>query len=352
MRVLLWLGLFFLLSCQNKASKKLNTIQLSEHQQIIFLDSTTASQAIIVDQMEGFFDKVQELDMEIQLKKNFPENMPRADIIEAYKAMLQSDVLDFSPHEIFLIEGIFHKIYDLCQPLNPNIFPVELKLIKTKGKHYGDGVFYTRDNMIIIPKNELEEFSVEIFTEVMVHEIAHVYSRLHPEIKSALYDLIGFQKLNCTTDELIVPSELKERILLNPDGIDYTYAIRLRENRDSFFWALPIIASSKEEFDPSEPDFFNYIDFQLYPVKENYGGKYEVIVNDYGPSTINPYFREDFLEQIKDNTDYIIHPDEIIADNFKLLLLSQTNKLRYDQERLSSEGQRLLNEIEFIIMNN
>lgn len=352
MRVLLWLGLLFLLSCQNKTGKKLNTIQLSEHQQIIFLDSTTASQEIIIDKTEGFFSKIKRLDMELQLKQNHPDNTPTTAILLAYKEQLQRDVGNFNSNEMFLIEGIMYKIYELCKNLNPNIFPIELKLIKTKGQHYGDGVFYTRDNMIIIPQNELDDFSVEIFTEVMAHEIAHIYTRLHPEIKTALYDLIGFQKLNCSTEELLIPSELKERILLNPDGIDYTYAVRLRESRDSFFWALPIIASNKEEFDSAEPDFFNYIDFQLYPVKENYGGKYEVIVNDYGPSTINPYFREDFLEQIKDNTDYIIHPDEIIADNFKLLLLSQTNKLRYDQERLSSEGQRLLNEIEFILMNN
>jgi len=32
-----------------------------------------------------------------------------------------------------------------------------------------------------------------------------------------------------------------------------------------------------------------------------------------------------FYEQVGSNTDYIIHPEEILADNFKFLLVGMTN---------------------------
>ena len=347
----LWLIFLFLFSCKGQVEQQ-KSFQLSDDQKFTFLDSIAASQQIIIDNTEGFFEKITSLDMSIQMKRNYPEQTSREKILEDYLTFLQEDVESFSPNEIFLIEGIMHRLYKLCSKLNVNLFPPEIKLIKTKGGHYGDGVFYTRDNMIIIPKNELEDFNADLFTAVMAHEIAHIFSRNNPKTKEAMYEMIGFKKLNCTTEELLLPEDLRKRILLNPDGVDYTYAIKLQASRDSFFWALPILASNFTSFDPDVPEFFNYIDFQLYPLKEMGKDTFEVIKYDYGEETINPYFRDDFLKQIKDNTDYIIHPDEIMADNFKLLVLSKTGSVRYNPERLSKEGARLLNELEFLLMNH
>ena len=351
MRILIIFLLGFLFSTCKSTVEPQHILKLSEKQTLIFLDSVQASNTIIKDDVEGFFDKIQPLDMVLQLKKNYATETTRQEILNDYKTFIQQDVEDFSPAEIKLIEGVFKRVFLLCEEINSSIFPNQIKLIKTKGKHYGDGVFYTRENCIIIPANELQSFKALSFTEVMLHEVAHIYSRNNPEKRQQLYRLIGFKKIDCTTETLQFPGNLKKQVLLNPDGIDYTYAIRLKENADSSFLCLPIITANEEQYLQKKKAFFEYLDFKLYPVKKAENGEFEIFFSGYTKQGINPFFREDFKTQIKDNTTYIIHPDEILADNFKLLLLRNTATPKYDENRLSEEGIKLLDDIEKIISN-
>ena len=304
---------------------------------------------ILKDDVEQFFDKITALDMMLQLKQNYPANTAHQNILEDYKAFLQKDVEDFTAEETANIESIFAKLYPVCKELAPSIIPKELKLIKTKGQHYGDGVYYTRENCIIIPKNELENFNPDAFAEVMLHELAHIYTRYHPKKRAALYRLIGFEKLNVSQNELLIPEELSKKILLNPDGIDYSYAVALKNETDSSFLSIPIISANTSGFQQEKPHFFEYLQFHLYPVREINNQGFQVLYEENDYPIINPYYRTDFLKQITDNTDYIIHPDEIIADNFKLLFLSKTRLPKYNRDRLSKEGQALLKAIEQVI---
>ena len=43
------------------------------------------------------------------------------------------------------------------------------------------------------------------------------------------------------------------------------------------------------------------------------------------PVVINPREEQAFLDKIGQNTNYIIHPDEILADNFVRLVMSDDN---------------------------
>lgn len=287
--------------------------------------------------------------MMLQLKQNYPANTSRQNILTDYKAFLQKDVESFTAEEILIIEGIFAKLYPICKQLNPDVIPKQLKLIKTKGQHYGDGVYYTRENCIIIPENELQDFNPDAFAEVILHELSHIYTRYHPKKREALYNLIGFKKLNTSIEELIIPAGLSKKVLINPDGIDFSYAIQLKNEVDSSFLAIPIISANTDGYMQEKPQFFQYLQFFLYPVEKNAAGQYEVLYTENEYSLINPYYRSDFLEQITDNTDYIIHPDEIIADNFKLLFLSKMQLPKYNKERLSKKGQELLDAVEAII---
>ena len=348
MRLLLLAIPLLILSCKSKIENQ-QSIRLSEKNQIVLLDSIEASKAILQDEVEGFFEKIKPLDMMLQLKKNYPDKTARAEILADYQNFLQRDVEDFTASEVANIEGVFTRIFELCGRLDPDIVPKRIRLIKTKGKHYGDGAFYTREDCIIIPANELQDFKPNAFTEVMLHEIAHIYSRYNPEKRTKLYQLIGFEKLNCTTETLVVPPSLEPKILLNPDGIDYTYAIELNEDTDSSFLTLPIISSNESSFRPQKGNFFQYISFQLYPLRPRENGSYELYFTALPEQGLNPFLREDFKKKIKDNTNYIIHPDEILADNFKLLFMSKTQVLKYDQQRLSEEGKKLLQDIEKII---
>jgi len=191
---LLLLPIIFLWTCKSQPQTT-PLLHLSENHKVIFLDSLEAGEAITKDDKENFFSLVTPLDISIQMKKNFETATPRNEIVNEYKSFLKKDVLDFSKEEMEYVNEVFKEAYEMSNKVSFAIFPKEIKLIKTHANHYGQGAYYTRENCIIIPKDELELRNKEGFLETMFHEISHIYTRYHPEKQKALYKLIGFSNI-------------------------------------------------------------------------------------------------------------------------------------------------------------
>jgi len=306
------------------------------------LDSTAATVVITQDEQEDFFGKVGITDMLIQMKRPYQDSINRDSLLLAYKSFLKTEVLDFTEEEVQFCEEIFGEIYPQLQEINPDIFPKGLQLVKLKGNHYGPGAFYTRERAILIPQGVLQERQRVSFYETMLHEIFHIYSRYHPEQRRALYELIGFKKLNLSND-LAMDPPLKNRLLLNPDGIDLGYAIELKEAGKSFF-AVPLLAANSLGYEPAKSEFFDYLEFNLYPVQPPYSRTVKVLSQNDGSSRLDLNEVEGFYEQIQKNTNYIIHPDEILADNF--IFMVQAKQDARTLGPFSEEGVRLIEEME------
>ncbi len=342
---LLLLSIFFLWTCKSQPQTT-PLLQLSENHKVIFLDSLEAGQAITKDEKENFFSLVTPLDMSIQMKKNFEAATPRNEIIKEYKSFLKKDVLDFSKEEMEYVNEIFKEAYEMSNKVSTSIFPKEIKLIKTHANHYGQGAYYTRENCIIIPKDELELKNKEGFLETMFHEISHIYTRYHPKKQKALYQLIGFSNIG-NMSNLLIKDELKSRILLNPDGVNFAYHIELNEQSGRPYSAIPIIKSNETKYIDSKNDFFEYIDFSLYKISIQHA--VQVQTNAAGNTTINMDNVPDFFEKITTNTGYIIHPDEIIADNFMYIMMRE--KKNGLLRSFSDDGLELLKNIKKILVN-
>lgn len=337
--------LILLTSCKTK--QKLNSHPLSTSQKITFLDSLQATTAIIKDDKEHFFDHIGKLDMAIQMKRNMPAAMPRDKALTDYKAFLKTEVLDFTPEDISFITEVFEDMFKYTNQLSKDIFPNEIKLIKTHANHYGSSAYYTRENCIVIPKFVLDVKNKNAFMGTMYHELFHIYSRYNAEKRHQLYELIGFKKIG-DINQLTMVDSLQQRILLNPDGINYAYAIELNTDEGKSFQAIPIIIANQFGYTGSRPSFFNYLQFMLFETKEK-NGSIQVLSNSNGDSYLDLRDLPDFHKQIKDNTQYIIHPDEILADNFMFLMTSL--KIEGLEERFSKEGQQLIADIKKILSN-
>ena len=308
-------------SCKTSEPHQPPPLQLSDSQKIIFLDSTDASMAIVKDTIEYFFNHVSKLDMAIQLKRKLDPTTEREELLQTYKLSLQKEVLNFSAEEIRTLKNIFEQIFKDCNSLSNSIFPSEIKLIKMKGDHYGGSAFYTRENCILIPQAELKERDSLSMRKTMLHELFHIYSRLNLPKKLELYQLIGFQSIG-GSQLLQIDEALKERIILNPDGINYAYSIKLMDSTKTYFNAIPIITANENNFIENKTKFFDYIKFGLYKIIPPFSRMVKVISNANGESAINFTNYPDFFEQITDNTDYIIHPDELMAENFVIAIQS------------------------------
>ncbi len=92
-------------------------------------------------------------------------------------------------------------------------------------------------------------------------------------------------------------------------------------------WAVPILFSHSEKYDPSRGgEFFNYLQFRLLLVeRDTASGEVEPLRANGELHLIGPAQAKGFSEQIGRNTGYVIHPEEVLADNFALLVLGKAN---------------------------
>jgi hypothetical protein len=145
-------------------------------------------------------------------------------------------------------------------------------------------------------------------------------SRANPVLREELYQAIGFAK--CA--EVAFPAELAPRKLTNPDAPKNDHCIRLQvDGRDR--WAIPILFSNAERYDVRRGGrFFNYLTFKLLLVERADDSDAVTPLYDGGqPRMIDAGQASGFFEQVGNNTRYIIHPEEILADNFVILVLGR-----------------------------
>lgn len=331
-------GLFLcLVSCQAQPANP--SIKLDDAHTVTLLTGLQSGDAITTDTTYSFFNRVSCCEMSIQMHTPLAENPDRQAMVAAYKAFLRTDVVDFSAADAAFIEKIVREVFETVNGNAKDVFPHTLKLIKTTSKHVGDDVWYTRENCIIIPASALKTANHDAFKTTFFHELSHVVSRLNPDLQVKMYALVGFTSIGY--DNLVVPQKLKDRLLHNPDGVDFAKMISLKQADGKIIKAIPIIYSNKLGFQKEKPDFFSYLEFNLFEIKEITENKYEVVTkDDVLSSTLNISRQPDFWRQIKDNTHYIIHPDEIMADNFAFYMQSKIDPKVI--EKFSVEGKKLI----------
>ena len=362
-----YLLLFVFLAASCQAQRSTPAPPITEGKEVILLDSLEAAYWVTHDTKDQFFERIGSLDRSIQLRSE------RTVSHGEYQDFLRRDVRDFSIDEKRYLEGEIQTVYDLCARLSPYLLPDTLRFIKTRGAYYGPSTYYTRENYIVIPENELSRHQPGRMQHVLLHELFHVLSRYHPRFREALYERIGFMQLEWP---VVIPSPLRERILLNPDGNDFQWAMRIdgiSNDTDGIFegtdgiskdtdaisndtdaisngtdaistWIIPLLFSRYEKYKPKRPGYFAHMDFQLFALeKDTVEQAYVVQVTSGGESTLGPEYFVEYRKKTRDNTEYLIHPDEILADNFIWAVKGYQNRSHWD--RFSTEGQILLQAI-------
>jgi hypothetical protein len=255
-----------------------------------------------------------------------------------YKSFLARQAMPLKTTDRALLKATFEQAYAFCDSLNPALLPDTVLLGKMETDIFGPSVYFTRERAIFIPKNELYEGN-QALLPVVLHELFHIISRYNPALRTELYALIGYQKLDAP---LHFPAPLLKRRLLNPDGIDHNYAIELPDSTGEAKRYISVITADTAGPYPGKR-YFDYIDFRLYPLLPTDTG-YTV-----QPQGVPPEAAPGFFGQIGDNTGYIIHPDEILADNFVLLVLRKTGKKNFAARPLSEGGETLLRQMEAVL---
>ncbi|MCG8585641.1 MAG: DUF4157 domain-containing protein [Pirellulales bacterium] len=191
--------------------------------------------------------------------------------------------------------------------------PKEVLLIKVTGKVCA-GAAYTRSNGIVLPQSRIGD-DEKTLRKLIAHELFHVISRHDRELRNQLYAIVGFKPI----DPPKLPEWLAARKLTNPDapGMD-CYATLADGDRE--IDVMPVLYSPTSEYDERRGgNFFRYMNFALMQI-EREKNTAKVVTNDEGrPKFFSPRELPDYFKKIGRNTQYIIHPEEVLADNFTFM---------------------------------
>ena len=104
---------------------------------------------------------------------------------------------------------------------------------------------------------------------------------------------------------------------------------------------------TKREFAADTTSLFQYLNFKLLPVRVDPNGIWHAQSENLDQDLITPD-HPDYWRQIRRNTQYIIHPEEIIADNFSMMLtnakVTNTDLVEAIREQFQEVGELLPSE--------
>jgi hypothetical protein len=191
----------------------------------------------------------------------------------------------------------------------------EAHLVRTDGREEG-GTAYTRGNVVVLTPDILNDHKQDL-VETIAHELFHIISRNDVSLRNKLYKSIGFEP--CA--EYAFPAALARRKITDPDAPRNDHCI-LVKYQGKQVWATPILYADRDRYDKKKGGvFFDYLQFKLALADDS--GKPQLAP----PASVNAGTRlvdvgkvTGFFEQIGKNTEYIIHPEEILADNFSYLV--------------------------------
>ena len=211
-----------------------------------------------------------------------------------------------------LIVSIFKDVDKQIEEQGFNIdFPDEILFVKTTTKEEGGALGYTRASYVVLQDDILAK-DRDRLTKTVVHELFHILSRNDPEFRKEMYEIIGFQLM----EEVAYPRNLKPYRITNPDAPQVDSYISLKvgdEEKDCM-----MILYSNEDY--SGGDFFKYLNVGFLSLT---GDRVKAI--EYKDDKPVIYSRKEvtgFFAQVGKNTKYIIHPEEILAENFAFAILN------------------------------
>jgi len=271
---------------------------------IVFASAENAKQYLKKEDI--FIKNLSPFDRSARLKTSKEIN------ISEFLDFICEQTLDWNDNEKKVINNIMNNInHDLSE--FKMAFPEEIIFIKTTGLEEGNAAYCRGNNIIVLPIN--------IFNyKLILHELFHIYSRNNLIVQEKLYNILSFRKSN----ELLLPDDIFRLKITNPDAAvnNYYFSSKINERE---FDLMPILLSSSNYDEQKAGKFFDYLSLNFIAVRNNGDNMVPVIEN-------NEYFIfkldqvTNYFELIGRNTNYIIHPEEILAENFVSLIHGIKNK--------------------------
>lgn len=278
-------------------------------QELVFDPPAAARERLVA--RDAFLERLSHFDRAARMKTNGP-------VDEAvFRQFLSDSVLEWSPAQQQRIRDAFDQIREGLRKTGAPL-PGTIHLVQTTGREEGNAP-YTRGEAIILPTAVVGKQSSQL-PGILAHEVFHLVSRANPGLRDQLYALIGFEPCG----EIPHPPSLAARRITNPDAPINAHAIEVVLD-DVPVRGIPILFANAPEYDTARGgEFFAYLTFELLLLERTQSGGFRPVVTADGPRLVPIAKVTGFHEKIGRNTRYILHPEEVLADNFSLLVQGAT----------------------------
>ena len=205
------------------------------------------------------------------------------------------------------IQQIAEALHGLAIPL-----PARIVLIRTNGEDELNAN-YTRSHGIILPRVPSSPTYTPNIVSLLAHELFHIASRVGPtSFRDTTYALAGFHRVTPGP----MPPAFEYRRLTNPDALTHHHAVKVRSRNQGYVLVVPVLSSrlSQKEL-TRNTTLQRAVDLRLAPLSA--AGIFQI--DDEQLMTM-PVSDTNYAAITSLNTRYIIHPEEILADNFALLI--------------------------------
>lgn len=196
-----------------------------------------------------------------------------------------------------------------------NLHLPNIDLVKTSGEEELGSAAYTRRNAIMLSESVISLPATDARRAyfLLAHEVFHVLSRADSRRRDDLYALLGFKRV----DGFGYPAELEDRRLSNPDAFEYRHTLSVQSESGAVD-VMPVIQSLLPLEEAIQlPNFFDALDIVLLSVDAGTG---EALRDGSGDLIKYNFGNTNWVPLMLRNSSYIIHPEEILADNFATLM--------------------------------
>ncbi|MBP3871125.1 MAG: hypothetical protein J6E46_09135 [Faecalicoccus sp.] len=226
--------------------------------------------------------------------------------MEEYQAFAKEQVLEFTEEEKTYLEGCFEHM-ELILEENGYTLPSldQIILIKTTMEEENGVAGYTHGTQIYINAEIIDTCmhtnNVYMY-EFLGHELFHCLTRCNPDFRADMYKLIHFTVVD---HDYELPPSVFEYHISNPDVEHHNSYATFRINGEDIDCFTDFVTT--KHFEKAGDQFFDVATTALVPI-------------DGSDIYYTPEQAENFDEVFGKNTDYVVDPEECMADNFSYAL--------------------------------
>ncbi len=280
----------------------------------------------VLGRRDGFIRALSPLERAVRLQTNGVVTETQ------FLRYIQEQVLPWTAADIAAVTNALQSFAARTRDWNL-VLPPTFYLVKTTGREEANSA-YLRGSSIILPEQTLwapampfamaakdgpgqtirmVSGSQDQVAKVLFHELFHLYVYHNPQLRPALYGVLGFHLCN----NVPLPAWLFERRITNPGLEPHDFFITVQsEGKD--IPCVPVLYSKSTNYAGGK--LFDYLASRLMALEPSADGYQPNLLPGGEPRLLSETEVAGYFEQIGRNTRYNIHPEETLADNFSLLV--------------------------------